>query len=207
MAVAASVLWWISLPLRALPTRLRTKSGILRKLAALLRVVRRDHRIVRWQPPAPPVLIGRHIEFIPQMALEHLKLLAIFEADDVARRHGSLNRYCGLRKLCRRPVDSQLIEHLVNALDQRGQLRRWRLAARELRGDYFRHKRQQFGCFRILGHFGFLSCRVGKRSEWRGADQELRGLPTPLVRGREYLSSKQIKEPPQSPRLMPSAIF
>jgi hypothetical protein len=44
---------------------------MLRNGLRLVRVIPCDHWVVRWKGPAPPVLIGRHIEGIPQMSLEH----------------------------------------------------------------------------------------------------------------------------------------
>ena len=49
-------------------------------------IVRRHHRIVRRQAPAGAVFVRRQLVARAQIALQHLQLLAVFQADDVVGR-------------------------------------------------------------------------------------------------------------------------
>src|SRR5258705_12109321 len=72
---------------------------LLGDFRALFGVFRRDHRVVRRQPPFGAILIRRQTVGRAQMPLQHLELLAVFEADQKLWRdrfadlHGGLYRY------------------------------------------------------------------------------------------------------------------
>src|SRR6478736_5307511 len=65
--------------------------------AALLGIVGRDHRVVGGEAPAGAVFGGGQAVVGHQVALEHLHLLAVFEADDVIVLDRCAHRYCRLR--------------------------------------------------------------------------------------------------------------
>src|SRR5205823_13763218 len=88
--------------LRPGAARPRAEADLLRQSAALSRVIRRDHRIVRGQFPALAIRLGRHVVRRLQMALQHLELLAVLETDDVIGLDGLLDADRRLRARRRR---------------------------------------------------------------------------------------------------------
>src|SRR5262249_19141649 len=58
-----------------------------RYFTTLLGIAPGNHRVGGRQSPAVPVLLGRHVICRPEVALQHLEPLPIFETDDVIRRH------------------------------------------------------------------------------------------------------------------------
>src|SRR5690606_27364238 len=71
----------------AAAARLGAETDFLGQLAALLGVVRRHHGIIGGKLPALAVILRRHAVGGAQMALQHLQLLAVLEADDEIGRH------------------------------------------------------------------------------------------------------------------------
>src|SRR3546814_15434216 len=69
------------------------------ELRTLPRVVRRHHRIVGGKAPLRPILLGRHVVGGAKMTLQHLKLLAVFEKDDVLGRDRLLDRHRRAQRL------------------------------------------------------------------------------------------------------------
>src|ERR1700761_1065712 len=82
-------------------TTARAQPDVLRQLAALLGVVRRDQRIVGRQTPTLAILLGREIVGRLEMPLEHLQLLAILETDQIVGMDRLLDRNGRLRPLGR----------------------------------------------------------------------------------------------------------
>jgi hypothetical protein len=104
-------------------SRLAAEADLLRERLALRRVARRSHRVVPPEPPALAVFLRRHAVIGHQVALEHLQLLAVLEADDVVvgdraadrHRRGELDQRRGL--LGRQPA-----QRIEDRLDERPDL-------------------------------------------------------------------------------------
>src|SRR3712207_4322080 len=67
---------------------LGAEADLLGQRAALLGIVRSDHRIVGIEAPLLPIFVRGHLVMRHQVPLQHLQLLAVFQADDVVRLDG-----------------------------------------------------------------------------------------------------------------------
>ncbi len=105
------------------------EADLLGQGGPMLGVVRRHHRVVGAQAPALAILVRRHVVGAHQVALQHLQLLAVLQADDVVREDGFLDRHRRLRPLRRRARAAPEARHgPVHVADQlRQSVRRHRV--------------------------------------------------------------------------------
>src|ERR1700732_5031958 len=97
----------------------RTEADLLGKLAALAGIVGRHHGIVGRQIPTLAIVVRAEIVGGLEVALQHLELFAVLEADDVVRMHRALDVDRRQRPFhgCRRRL-ADAGQRLVNLIDQ-----------------------------------------------------------------------------------------
>src|SRR5262249_15895718 len=107
-------------------------------------VVRRHHRIVLWQAPLGPVVVGAHVVLSAQVALQRLVLLAVFQADQVVGRDRLLDRHGRLLRLGRRgDRGADAGQGAVDGLDHRRDVRSLDGVVRDVGGGNVRRQGQK----------------------------------------------------------------
>src|SRR5690606_29558352 len=127
----------------AMLARLATEADFLRQHAPLFGVIRRDHRIVGRETPAGAVL-GRSQSVVGhQVTLEHLHLLAVFEADDVVILDRCTDRDRGFGFGLDLRSGAETGECAVDVLDQRRDFLHPDAVVADMSGDDVGRKRDQ----------------------------------------------------------------
>ena len=72
-------------------SRLAAQTNLVRQLAALRSIVRRDQRVISGKAPTLTIFVGRQAMLRRKMPLEQFHLLAAFKASDMVWPDGSAN--------------------------------------------------------------------------------------------------------------------
>src|SRR5512146_64504 len=131
----------------------RAEADILGKLAALLGVIGRHHRIIGRQAPALAILLGRQIVGRLEVALQHFEFLAVLETNEMVRMNRFLDRNRRLRPLHRRHRRlADIHKRLVNLIDELRQVGDANRIVRHMRSNDFGRERQQVFWTGIIAH-------------------------------------------------------
>lgn len=119
----------------------------LGKMAASLGVFRRDHWIVARKSPSLPIFGGGHTVLSHQVTLEHLHLLAVFEADELVALNRCADGHGRLGSLFNRRLFAAEVGHgaLYDGNESGDVLHRHRVVP-HMRGNNVGGKRDQHFC-------------------------------------------------------------